>query len=299
MPTSPLSPAFKLCPTSADLPNAAGSGLLDENLEADTGQWRVCLLDPSSGGAHAFRRVLFVTDDAAARCNEAVTWTAAQTTLGLPGATFTLARPDNTAAGGSAGALFVQLGSGGPASGAVPGGYSDGLVFRGGTGGAAGAGTGAAGPGAIQRIDGSGGGAGSATGRAGAGGDFRWFGGDAGADGGAGGAVGGSGAFDAGLGSGGQPNGTLGFGANQASEIIMGHAGCDTLLRGPVRLDAPTGTAAFTVAGLAAIVGVNGQVAYATNGRKIGEGVGAGTGVPVYFSGGAWRVYSIDAPVQA
>jgi hypothetical protein len=45
--------------------------------------------------------------------------------------------------------------------------------------------------------------------------------------------------------------------------------------------------------------GVEGQVAYATNGRKTGEGSGAGTGVPVYFSNGEWRVYSTDAQVQA
>ncbi|SAK93970.1 hypothetical protein AWB80_06898 [Caballeronia pedi] len=42
-----------------------------------------------------------------------------------------------------------------------------------------------------------------------------------------------------------------------------------------------------------------GQSAFATNGRKVGEGVGSGTGVPVYFSGGAWRVRSTDAIVTA
>lgn len=41
------------------------------------------------------------------------------------------------------------------------------------------------------------------------------------------------------------------------------------------------------------------QQAYATNGRKVGEGAGSGTGVPVYFSNGAWRVYSTDAVVAA
>lgn len=45
--------------------------------------------------------------------------------------------------------------------------------------------------------------------------------------------------------------------------------------------------------------GVEGQIAYATNGRKTGEGSGAGTGVPVYFSQGVWRVYSNDAQVQS
>jgi hypothetical protein len=40
-----------------------------------------------------------------------------------------------------------------------------------------------------------------------------------------------------------------------------------------------------------------GSIAFATNGRKVGEGPGAGTGVPVYFSNGFWRVYSTDQPV--
>lgn len=53
--------------------------------------------------------------------------------------------------------------------------------------------------------------------------------------------------------------------------------------------------AKYTVAGLPA--GSEGQLAYATNGRKVGEGVGAGTGVPVYFSNASWRVFSTDAAV--
>jgi len=36
-----------------------------------------------------------------------------------------------------------------------------------------------------------------------------------------------------------------------------------------------------------------------SNGRKIGEGAGAGTGVPAYYSGGQWRVLSSDQPVTA
>lgn len=61
-----------------------------------------------------------------------------------------------------------------------------------------------------------------------------------------------------------------------------------------------TGTAtlgAFTVALLP--VGSEGARAWASNGRKVGEGPGAGTGVPVYWSAGSWRVYSTDAPVAA
>jgi hypothetical protein len=60
----------------------------------------------------------------------------------------------------------------------------------------------------------------------------------------------------------------------------------------------------FTVAGLPA--GTEGQIAYATNGRKVGEGPGNGTGVPVYYStqGGSppvtgWHVFSTDTLVQA
>lgn len=45
--------------------------------------------------------------------------------------------------------------------------------------------------------------------------------------------------------------------------------------------------------------GLEGQIGYATNGRKSGEGMGSGTGVPIYFSNGLWRVYSTDAQVQA
>lgn len=53
----------------------------------------------------------------------------------------------------------------------------------------------------------------------------------------------------------------------------------------------------FTVAGLPNNPFTS-QTAYATNGRKVGESAGNGTGVPVYYSNGAWRVYSTDAPVS-
>ena len=45
--------------------------------------------------------------------------------------------------------------------------------------------------------------------------------------------------------------------------------------------------------------GSEGQIAYATNGLKVGESAGSGTGVPVYFSNAEWRVYSTDAQVQS
>lgn len=63
------------------------------------------------------------------------------------------------------------------------------------------------------------------------------------------------------------------------------------LFNGPVR------PKAYTVATLPA--GVEGQIAYASNGRKVGQGAGSGTGVPVYFADGAWRVFSTDAAVAA
>jgi len=41
-----------------------------------------------------------------------------------------------------------------------------------------------------------------------------------------------------------------------------------------------------------------GNTAYATNGLKMGETTGSGTGVPVYFQG-VWRTFSSDLPVQS
>jgi|GEM_PF-359046 len=60
---------------------------------------------------------------------------------------------------------------------------------------------------------------------------------------------------------------------------------------------APIRPGAYTVATLpaAALAGAN---AYATNGRKSGEGAGAGTGVPVYYQGG-WKTYYDNTIVQA
>ena len=42
-----------------------------------------------------------------------------------------------------------------------------------------------------------------------------------------------------------------------------------------------------------------GSIRFATNGRKVGESAGAGTGVPVYYSNGKWRVLSTDAEVAS
>jgi hypothetical protein len=53
----------------------------------------------------------------------------------------------------------------------------------------------------------------------------------------------------------------------------------------------------YTVANLPA--GSNGMVAFASNGRKVGEGAGAGTGVLVVFSDSAWRRLSDETAVSA
>ena len=43
----------------------------------------------------------------------------------------------------------------------------------------------------------------------------------------------------------------------------------------------------------------DGTFAYASDGRKVGQGPGAGTGVPCYYSAGAWRRFSDDTAVAA
>lgn len=53
-----------------------------------------------------------------------------------------------------------------------------------------------------------------------------------------------------------------------------------------------------TAAQLALVLTTEGASGYATNGCKIGELAGAGTGVEVYFSLGQLRVKSTDAPVR-
>ena len=53
----------------------------------------------------------------------------------------------------------------------------------------------------------------------------------------------------------------------------------------------------YTVANLP--TGFDGRVAFATNGRKSGEGAGVGTGQPVCFSNGQWRVLRDDSVVAA
>lgn len=58
--------------------------------------------------------------------------------------------------------------------------------------------------------------------------------------------------------------------------------------------------AVYTVAGLPATA-ASGQFAFASNGRKPAEGIGAGTGVPVFFNTatGTWFSYCSGTVVAA
>lgn len=53
----------------------------------------------------------------------------------------------------------------------------------------------------------------------------------------------------------------------------------------------------FTVANLPA--GTAGEISFASNGRKNGEGAAAGTGVLVFHDGTAWRACDTGATVAA
>ena len=67
--------------------------------------------------------------------------------------------------------------------------------------------------------------------------------------------------------------------------IIAAHTATGRLVVGPVAT-LPNGL-------------FEGEEGYATDGRKVGEGVGAGTGVEIYWSNAAWRVFSDDTAVLA
>jgi hypothetical protein len=66
---------------------------------------------------------------------------------------------------------------------------------------------------------------------------------------------------------------------------------------GNVAFKALIGAAAYVVSALPG--GFNGALAFASNGRKAGEAAGAGTGVVVAYSNGAWRRLSDDSVVTA
>lgn len=66
---------------------------------------------------------------------------------------------------------------------------------------------------------------------------------------------------------------------------------------GAIAAGGPVNLKAYTVAGLPA--GSAGDTAYASNGRKNGEGAGLGTGVLVFKDGTAWRACDTGATVAA
>lgn len=67
-------------------------------------------------------------------------------------------------------------------------------------------------------------------------------------------------------------------------------------LEASTRSEVAGGMTAMLFADLPA-AGQPGRVLFVTNGRKVGEGAGAGTGVIAYDDGGAWRRPSDDTPV--
>jgi hypothetical protein len=76
-------------------------------------------------------------------------------------------------------------------------------------------------------------------------------------------------------------------------------AGVKLLYNGTSWVLQPVGSLpSYTVAALPASPNA-GAIAYASNGRKVGEGAGLGTGVPCYYSNGVWRRYSDDSVVAA
>ncbi|MCY1228447.1 hypothetical protein D9M72_407640 [compost metagenome] len=86
---------------------------------------------------------------------------------------------------------------------------------------------------------------------------------------------------------------------SQGPQIIFG-AVEKHLVTGTENIDRqPRRFATFTVATAPTSGLTNGGVIYISDGRKVGEGAGAGTGVIAYRSGGQWRRFSDDTTVVA
>lgn len=99
-----------------------------------------------------------------------------------------------------------------------------------------------------------------------------------------------------GYGSAGQTNfGTHDF-YNGKNGLVARISNTGLAITGEVTTTKPLRPPVHTLAALP--VGTEGATAYCSNGRKVGEGAGAGTGVPVYFSGSAWRRFSDDTVVS-
>lgn len=94
-----------------------------------------------------------------------------------------------------------------------------------------------------------------------------------------------------------RPNGARSFTSFTSGRSRFGSTTADDGVN-LLQVDGLLGLKSYAVAALPTGVS-NSSVAFASNGRKVGEGAGAGTGVPVYYSNSQWRVFSTDAQVQA
>lgn len=89
--------------------------------------------------------------------------------------------------------------------------------------------------------------------------------------------------------------GNIGVGVNAANKVFGFLRTVDNIFQSQ---NVMPGVSTYTVANLPIDVVAN-QIAYASNGRKNGEGVGAGTGVLVFRDGTAWRACDTGATVAA
>lgn len=97
-------------------------------------------------------------------------------------------------------------------------------------------------------------------------------------------------------------NNTTGYGNIGNTVIISDGSNTQNIIAdvNSARFKAPVRPPSYTVALLPSAVNVGvGAIAYATNGRKAAEGVGVGTGVPVFSSGSAWLTFYGNTAVTA
>lgn len=97
-------------------------------------------------------------------------------------------------------------------------------------------------------------------------------------------------------------NNTTGYGNVGNTVIISDGSNTQNIIAdvNSARFKAPVRPPQYTVALLPSAVNAGvGAIAYATNGRKAAEGVGAGTGVPVFSSGAAWLTFYGNTAVVA
>lgn len=87
---------------------------------------------------------------------------------------------------------------------------------------------------------------------------------------------------------------------NNSETIALGAAAAAQASANAAAASVGGGGISTSVAGLSLISSPGeGTPAWATNGLKIGESTGSGTGCAVRYSAGFWRCVSTDAPVQS